>query len=181
MSGETLNGGTSPPDRDLRVVEIYRAKKPRRRMSAPNDAEGGAPPAPDVFDKEPRDDDADSDKVVEEGGEVAPRGELDEIFKFCVCQDQRAAGVPGDAARDPRPPRAPLRSSNLDVDVAQLDKDQPFYFPEEYKYSGAVFCYDTELWRPKQSDSRDVFSSMGPQNPTRDPHDPVIHEADDEA
>ena len=60
-------------------------------MSAPNDAEGGAPPAPDVFDKEPRDDDADSDKVVEEGGEVAPRGELDEIFKFCVCQDQRAA------------------------------------------------------------------------------------------
>ncbi|KAH8070735.1 hypothetical protein JL720_11742 [Aureococcus anophagefferens] len=72
-------------------------------------------------------------------------------------------------------------SSNLDVDVAQLDKDQPFYFPEEYKYSGAVFCYDTELWRPKQSDSRDVFSSMGPQNPTRDPHDPVIHEGDDEA
>ena len=72
-------------------------------MSAPNDAEGGAPPAPDVFDKEPRDDDADSDKVVEEGGEVAPRGELDEIFKFCVCQDQRAARVPGAKLHSERP------------------------------------------------------------------------------
>ena len=157
MSGDPIESGEegelSGPEQGFPVVRIGAPKKHKPRMAS-SEAAAEEPVAEQgkVGGAEPEED-ADSDHAVQ-AGIAEPETGLSSMLTFCAC--------------------AETQSSNLDVDLQNIDKNEPFYFPEEYKYSGHVFCYDKDVWRPG-SEKRDVFSSMGPENPTREPGAPPIH------